>query len=571
MNPQWQILDPDPGRVAHLARTLNLAPAIAAVLVNRQLADPAAAEAFLHPALSQLPPPDLLDGLPAAVARITAAIRSATPILVFGDYDVDGVTGTALLVEFLQDAGARVTPYLPHRRHDGYGLQARHVVEQALAAGCGLIVTVDCGATSHEAVAAARAHAIDVVVTDHHHPGDVPLPAAAVVNPRCGPGDGPLAPLAGVGVAFYLTIALRAHLREIGFWQGRQEPDLRRLCDLVALGTVADMVPLVGVNRILTRAGIDVLRRGGRPGIDALLAVSDLSAEALDTEAVAFRLAPRLNAAGRMDHPGLALDLLLQRSPAEARETAVRLDRLNRERRETETAILAEAEERLTASGDPRHRHALVVAGPDWHEGVLGIVASRLARRFHRPAVVLSGRDGRLKGSARSIPGIDLYAALQQAAAHLDRFGGHPMAAGLQLDAARLDPFRLDLEASVAAQAPAAAFVRRLTIDAPLPLAQVAPAFLQALETLAPFGNGNPEPVFAAEDVSVRRVRCVGGRHRRLSLAPAGSPQAPAIPAMHFNVDLSQPPPTHLAHLAFRLRWNQWNGRRTLQLVIAEA
>ena len=458
MTPQWHLRHPDPQAVQRLCTTLALAPAVAAVLVNRQIIEPPAVRAFLRPDLDQLPSPETLGGLNRAVARVAEAICQGQRILVFGDYDVDGVTAAALLTDFLTQAGAAVDVFIPHRRRDGYGLQPQHVTTQAARRDCRLIVTVDCGAGSQAAVEAARREGIDVVVTDHHHPGDRPLPATAVVNPRCDGPDSPLAVLAGVGVAFYLVIGLRAHLRRIGFWQRRPEPNLRRLCDLVAIGTVADMVPLVGANRVLTHTGLQVIREGARPGIEALLDISALPRDRVQSEDIAFRLAPRLNAAGRLDHARLALDLLRSADPTAAGRIAVHLDRLNQQRRLLEGEILDDAVARLEQSADLASRRSLVIAGPDWHEGVIGIVASRLARRYHRPAVVLSGRDGLLKGSARSIPGVDIYQAIQAAAAHLEAFGGHPMAAGIQLAPEHRDAFADQFESAVARLASEAVF-----------------------------------------------------------------------------------------------------------------
>ena len=568
MQPQWHLERPEPGAVERLCKKLGLPSPVAAVLVNRGIVAPADAFSFLQPELAHLPPPGKLGGLEQAAARVGEAVCRGEKILVFADYDVDGVTSAALLREFLVQAGTEVKVYIPDRFHDGYGLQPRHVMEVAAREGCRLILTADCGATSHAAVQSAADQGIDVVVTDHHQPPDEPLAAAAQVNPCRDAPDSPLAPLAGVGVAFYLTIGLRAYLRRIGFWDRHPEPNLRRLLDLVAIGTVADMVPLTGVNRILVHAGLEVLRQQPRPGVEALMAVSAVSPERITSTDIAFRLAPRLNAAGRLAHADLALDLLCAVDGGSAKALAVRLDDLNFERRHLESQIVEEATARLQATA--ADRHALVVAGSDWHPGVVGIVASRLTRRFHRPSVVLSSRDGVLKGSARSIAGVNIYQALEHTASHLTAFGGHPMAAGLQLAPENLEAFTRELEQTVARLFPPKVFIPTLCLDAELDLHQVTPAFMDHLTALEPFGSANPEPLFCTGRVHVADRRLVGQRHLSLSLRQEGLPAAALVQAIHFNADQSAPIGETLARLAFRPRWNHWNGRRKIQLVIAE-
>jgi single-stranded-DNA-specific exonuclease len=568
MQPRWHLERPDPGAVDRLRRELALPPAVAAVLANRGILDPEAARIFLHPELDQMPPPERLGGLDQAAARVGEAIRLGQKILVFADYDVDGVTAAALLWEFLTQAGARVQTYIPDRCSEGYGLQPRHVHQVAALHGCRLILTADCGAAGHAAVRAAADQGIDVVVTDHHQPSPEPLGAAGEVNPaRDGPHS-PLGVLAGVGVAFYLIIGVRTYLRRIGFWHRAAEPNLRRLLDLVAIGTVADMVPLTGVNRVLVHAGLEVLGRTARPGIEALMAVSAVSREQVGSEDIAFRLAPRLNAAGRLAHADLALALLTAADPSQARDLAARLDTLNTERRHLEGQIVDDAVARLQDFAG--ERHALVVAGADWHAGVVGIVASRLARRFHRPAVVLCGGDGVLKGSARSIPGVNIYQALERTATHLAAFGGHPMAAGLQLPPAHLQTFARHLDQVVARLFPPSVFTPTLNLDAELDLDHITPDLMTHLASLEPFGSANPEPLFCARGVKVATRRIVGQRHLSLSLCPAAASSTVRLAAIHFNAERCPPVPEIMDRMAFRARWNHWNGRRQIQLVIAE-
>ena len=570
MHPDWHIHRPDEPAAAHLANVLSLPPELARILVQRGLDNAEAARIFLEPALDQLPLPETLNGLAAATARVAEAVVSGQRILVFGDYDADGVTATALLTDFLEQAGASVTAYIPDRRQEGYGLQPRHIVDPAEASGCRLIVTVDCGAASHAAVTEARRRGIDIVVTDHHLPDDARLPAAAVVNPRQdGPGS-PLAHLAGVGVAFYLAAGLRAHLRRMDWWRQRPEPNLRQACDLVAIGTVADMVPLVGANRVLTHAGLAVLREARRPGLEALMAASAVLPADVGSQDIAFRLAPRLNAAGRLAHARLALDLLRCTEPARARQLAERLDDLNRQRRRMEADIFTEAVNRLKRGEKGPSGHILVLAEDGWHEGVIGIVAGRLARRYYLPVVVLTRCDGRWKGSARSVDGLDICAALKAAAPHLCAFGGHPMAAGLQLETGRLDAFTRDLETAVARLAPRLGAPPPLIIDGELDLDRITPAFLDALACLEPFGTDNPQPLFAARRLAVCDARTVGQGHLRMTLCQADRPAARQVNAIRFNTPADSRPGSCLAKAAFRLGWNRFNGRRSPQMIIVD-
>jgi single-stranded-DNA-specific exonuclease len=570
MQSTWHIHHPDDQAAARLAAALPLPPELARILVQRGITDPEAARVFLAPNLGQLPVPEALDGLAPAVARVAEAIVTGQRILVFGDYDADGVTATALLTDFLEQAGASVTAYIPDRRQEGYGLQPRHIPDPAEAAGCRLIVTVDCGAASHAAIAEARRRGIDVVVTDHHLPDATELAATAVLNPRQDGPDSPLTHLAGVGVAFYLAAGLRARLRRMNWWQQRPEPNLRHACDLVAIGTVADMVPLLGVNRVLTHTGLTVLREARRPGLEALMAVSGILPADVVSQDIAFRLAPRLNAAGRLAHARLALDLLRCPDPPRARQLAQDLDDLNRERRRMEADTFTEAVERLNRTAPDGPRRVLVLGDDHWHEGVIGIVAGRLARRYHLPAVVLTRCNGRWKGSARSVDGLNICDAFQATARYLCTFGGHPMAAGLQLEPGQLDAFTRALEGAVARLAPRIGTPPPLFIDAELDLDAITPAFLDALGALAPFGTDNPEPLFAAGRLAVQDARLVGQCHLRMTLSQADRPAARHINAIRFNTPPDGRPGSCLPRAVFRLGWNRFNGRRSPQMIIVD-
>jgi single-stranded-DNA-specific exonuclease len=432
------------------------------------------------------------------------------------------------------------------------------------------MITVDCGSGSHAAVNAARAASIDVIITDHHHVDDPLPPALAVINPKrrdCPAGWGQLA---GVGVAFCLAVALRRRLRELGFWAERPEPNLRSLCDLVALGTIADMVPLMEENRILAKAGLDLIGSGRRPGLIALMEAAGISNRPTNSDDVAFRLAPRLNAAGRVDHARLAVELLTAERMDTARQLAQTLNELNASRQEIERRIWADSEAMIASQPDLLKRQSLVLFHPDWHEGVIGIVASKVMDRYYRPVVLiaLAGRSGR--GSARGIPGIDLYACLSACRAHLEELGGHAQAAGLRIDAGRLPEFQRAFEAAVCRAAGPETFIPRLLIEAELGLEAISEELVDQLEGLMPFGAGNPEPLFMARNVAVVSSTWVGQHHRRMVLRPVSGAADRTVRAIHFHADLLGEAPVHFERMAYKLQWNRWNGNKTVQLVIEQ-
>jgi single-stranded-DNA-specific exonuclease len=420
-------------------------------------------------------------------------------------------------------------------------------------------------------VEAARLAGIDVIVTDHH---DLPLnlPAAlAVINPKRPDCGGVFKGLSGAGVAFYLLICLRKYLRDRNFWQGRAEPNLKQLTDLVALGTVADVVPLVQANRYLVKTGLDVINAGARPGIKALAALCGAGGAPIDADDIAFRLGPRLNAAGRMDHARIAFDLLTDRDPASARDRARSLDALNAQRQTTERELMAGIEAHLAQHPQLLTREAIVLARADWHEGVLGIVASRLVEKHFRPVVLIALRDGIGKGSARSVPGFDLHGALTTCAADLVDFGGHAMAAGLKLKADRLEEFREKFVQAVARGRDPDGRVAQIQIDAELALDDISDRLIDELEGLQPFGNGNPEPLFRASDIEILSSGIVGTNHRRMRVRQSAGHAGKTFQAIHFRVDPQRPPPeTPLAHMLFRLRWNRWKDQKRPQLIVED-
>ncbi len=568
MKKKYHILTPDKPGAKKLLKSLKCHPVIADILINRRISTPEDAAEFFSNDLKYLRSPMDIRDMDTAVDRITRALVKKEKILVFGDYDADGITATALFHEFFRRAGADSIYYIPHRTREGYGLDKEHIHRVAVPNKINLIVTVDCGSTSHEAAAAARRSGIDVIITDHHHVAPPFPPVEAFVNPNRPDCDAGFDMLAGVGVAYAVLICLRKHLRENDFWASRPEPNLKVLCDLVALGTVADIVPLRKENRLFTKTGLEVIGSGIRPGIKALWEESGLESLTLTAEDIAFRLAPRINAAGRIAHAVCAVKLLTTRDEKKARRIAATLNRLNRKRQSKEQTILSQVLAYIQANPTVLQKNALVLKHPEWHEGILGIVAAKLVERFYRPVVLISIKNGTGKGSARSIPGFDLYDGLTKSSRYLDRFGGHAMAAGLRIQADRIDEFREAFETVVTENTSREDFFPVVTIDRALSFDDITPDLVEALETLQPFGQDNPEPIFMARNVSVAFSKIVGLRHRQLRLKQSGARTGGIFNAIQFNINPEEPPPTFLEQIAFRLHWNIWKGRKNIQLVI---
>ncbi|MFH0731214.1 MAG: single-stranded-DNA-specific exonuclease RecJ [Pseudomonadota bacterium] len=570
MKKKWRIQTPDSQSVRQLCEALKCHPITASVLCNRNLADVSAAHAFINTSIKDLRPPFAVKDMGRAVKRIHTALVQKEKILIFGDYDVDGITATVLFFEFLKAAGARVDYYVPHRVTEGYGLRESHIRDHVEPNRYDLLITVDCGIASHEAVCAANKAHIDVIITDHHQVPETLPEALAVINPKRADCNAGFAPLAGVGVVYLVLICLRKYLRDQGFWAGNTEPNLKTACDLVALGTVADIVPLILENRILTQIGIDALNSGQRPGIMALLEAAGVNGPLAGGEDISFRLAPRINAAGRIGHANSAIELLMTRDADKAAHLADTLNKLNTERRSIENAMLKQILERLMTYPDLNRKPALILSDPNWHEGVLGIVAAKLVDRYYRPVILISTRNGAGKGSARSIPGFNLHDGLLKAAGCLESFGGHAAAAGLSIKKENIARFTSQFENIVKENTRPEAFIPVVTIDQEITFDQISPLLADELERLQPFGEGNPEPLFSARNIRIAYSQMMGGVHRRMRLTQPGTQSSQALHAIQFNVAPAPSASEHLDQIAFRLRWNRWNGKKTLQLLIEE-
>ncbi len=544
----WTI-GPCPHRQADdLAQALGLSEITASVLVRRGYGDPEVARAFLD-GEQPLGDPLLLPDMAVAVERIRAAVAAAQRICVHGDYDVDGICATVLAVLVLRELGADVEWHLPSRFEEGYGVNG-NTLERLAAEGCGLVLTVDCGITAVDEVRRARELGLDVIVTDHHRAGDE-LPDCPVVATK---------ELCGTGVAFKLGQALLGADSEV----------LRRHLDLVALATIADVVPLLGDNRSLTIAGLRALARTQKPGLQALMRVAHVDPATVDTGQVGFRLAPRINAAGRLGHPRAALELLLTEDADEARRLADRLEELNRDRQAVEDKILraavAQVEEWPEAK---RRRKAYVVWGEDWHEGVIGIVASRLVERYHRPVVLLAGGEGPWKGSGRSISSFDLHGALRECGQFLERFGGHRAAAGLSILPEFVEPFADAFAAQAEGLLTPDDLLPTTVVDAVLPRgAKLTLDLCEELRRLAPFGLGNPEVTLLAAGCELGELATVGdGKHLRFRVQRDGRDAGGAI-AFGQGTQLDRYRRVGRYDVAFRLQENRWNGTVAPQLVV---
>ncbi|MCG8430311.1 MAG: single-stranded-DNA-specific exonuclease RecJ [Candidatus Omnitrophica bacterium] len=482
-----------------LAKELSISGLLAQLLINRGITDPESAGRFLNVKLGDLRDPFSFGDMRAAVRLIDEAGKLGKPIMVFGDYDVDGITSIALLKTALLERGFKATHYLPHRIKEGYGLTP-DIHQVAAEQGVGLLITADCGISNHDEVRRLKERGIRVVITDHHEPDSTRLPSAdAIINPKVKGSGYAFRDLAGVGVAYKLAQALL----------GRS---LEEELDLVALGTIADSVPLVDENRIIAKAGLECIVNTQRPGLKALIDKSGIKRRRCDTTLVSFMLAPRINASGRMDTAQTSLDLLLSSDDDQARILAGVLETHNRLRQKTESRIMSEAEDLIDKEVNFKEHKVIVIAKENWHHGVLGIVASKLADRFYRPAVVISLEEEMGKGSARSIKSFHLFDALNGCRDHLHAFGGHSHAAGLVITRDSIDDFRRTLNRLAHDTLTLEDLLPSLDIDMEVNFSQVHDDLVMEIERLAPFGHGNPEPLLLSRNLTLRSEPRVMGR-----------------------------------------------------------
>jgi len=560
MKTIWKLKAPSP-QAATLSKSSGLSPLEAQILVHRGIVDPQRVGSFLLPKLASLLNPFLLKDMQEAVELILSFKERQDPITIYGDFDTDGLTATALLFHFFSALGVAVHTYIPNRLTEGYGLHVQ-AVERIARRGPGLIITVDCGVANNQEIAFASDLGLKVIVTDHHQVGEAFTPLCPVVNPQRADCSFPYKHLTGVGLAFFLAVALRATLRERGAFASRPEPDLKDYLDLVALGTVADMAPLVGQNRLLVKAGLDRIRTTRWPGIEAVSELAGLTLDTVSAQDLAFRIAPRFNASGRLGDADLVLTALTTHHLERAKEVAKELDRINGERQRLEREVMEEIETRLPASADLASRRALVVTGVGWHRGILGIVASRLLEKYRRPVLVLDVKNGIAMGSGRSIPGFNLYKALRKLAPLLERFGGHKHAAGLALNASNLETLRKEFESLAGEELSEEDLVHSVDVDAEVSLKDLDLQTIRRFNSFAPFGPGNPEPLFYAGPCDVVDSRKVGGRHLKMKVRQNEA----VLEAIGFGLAEEVPAPRGPTNFIFTPEIDRWQGREKIQL-----
>jgi single-stranded-DNA-specific exonuclease len=562
---RWQVAQPDAAAQQALAAITGLSPLLCQLLSNRGITDAAAAQAFLQPSLHHLEDPNLLHGMARAVERLLQAMRQQETLAIYGDYDVDGVTATALLVVFFRELGLDVPYYIPDRSHEGYGLNTA-AMHQLARQGVRVLITVDCGITAVDEIAVARQLGIDTIITDHHQPPEILPDACALLNPHQVACHYPNKYLCGVGVVFKLITALRAALRDANLFADRL-PNLKRHLDLVTLGTIADVTPLRDENRVLVTYGLQELEQTRKPGLQALRRVSQREGKPANAGEVGFQLAPRLNASGRLGSASNSVALLTTGDPHAAAQLAQQLDAVNQQRQLLQRSIEHDVRDRIVCQYDSRPPAAIVLADAAWHHGVVGIVAARIAETYHRPTLLLQIHDGVARGSGRSIPAFDLYLGLQHCAQWLHRFGGHKYAAGLTMDAACLPHLQEALIRFADDHLSPDDLQPTLHVDATVRLEAMTRAFVEQLAALAPHGAGNPAPLFSAHGVRMASpLRRLGqqGQHAKFRVSQDGT--SLDVIAFQQAKSIGDLPPDAPLDIAFTPTLNTWQGRCAVQL-----
>jgi single-stranded-DNA-specific exonuclease len=506
-----------------------------------------------------------LKDMDQGVDLILQAIENHEKITIYGDYDADGLTATALLVHFFSQLDIPVSYCIPNRLVEGYGLN-QEAVHKMAREGTGLVVTVDCGVSNTREIALAKGLGMKMVVTDHHQVPEDFAPLCPMINPHRSDSSFPFKHLAGVGLAFFLAIAVRAALRQRGWFRRRSEPDLRKYLDLVALGTVADMVPLQDQNRILVSAGLERMQNSFWPGLGAIVETAVVVPGMVTPHDIAFRIAPRLNASGRMGSAEMCVVALTTDQPNIAKELATQLEVMNNQRQSIERHIAEHIEREIFSKGFPEDQRTLVFWGNDWHRGVLGIVASKLVEKYHRPVLVLSVQEGMAFGSGRSIPGFNLYEALRRLRHLLRRFGGHQHAAGLALEASCMNDFSRELERLAKEHLRPEDLISTIEIDAETSLQEMTLETVGHLNTLAPFGPGNPEPLLLARSVQVIESRIVGDKHLKMKAKQEGA----VTEVIGFGLSENHSLQGKKVNLVFTPEIDRWQGYEKVQLKLID-
>lgn len=562
MKKHWTIKKENPKLRAKLAKNLRISDITAQILINRGIENEGEANLFLNSTLFDLPSPYLMKGMDRAVERIKKAIEGKEKIAIYGDYDVDGVTSTALLYTFLKSLGADVTYYNPDRLKEGYGVNI-DAVKKLVGEGVTLIISGDCGITAVKEVEEARSLGADFIVTDHHKPPRELPEAVSILNPQLSDCKYPGKGITGVGVIFNLTVALRRALREDGFFKNG-EPNLADYLDLVALGTVADCAPLMDVNRIFVKEGIKRMHTPKRIGVQALKEASSVEGEVSSYD-LGFKLGPRINASGRLSSAEKAVELFVSEDIEYARDIAKTLTRENSNRQNIEGGILADAIAQIESDPSFQSAGSIVLASPEWHPGIIGIVASRIVDRYEKPTVLIAiGRDGIGKGSGRSVAGINIYSALSECGELFEQFGGHEQAAGLSIKEENIERFREMFDKAIVQSG--STYHPELTIDCSVELDNVTDSLITEFGLLEPFGIGNPEPALLARSVQVLSQRFFKDKHLGLKLKQGKR----AFDAIWFNMKEPSLLPDTI-DLVFTPEFNKWNGKTEIRLRVRDA
>ncbi len=561
MKNNWVIEKGNPKLSEKISKKLGISPVTALVLINRGIKNEVEAEQFLKSSLFDLPSPYLMKDMEKAVDRIKNALVKEEKIAIFGDYDVDGVTSTALLFTFLNNLGINVTYYNPDRIREGYGINIE-AVKGLKTEGASLIISVDCGITAYEEVKEAKNLGVDFIITDHHKPPEILPDAIAILNPNQDGCNYPSKEITGVGVIFNLVIALRRSLRDSGYFKNK-EPNLADYLDLVALGTVADCASLKDVNRIFVKQGIKRLSTPKRLGMQALKEASSIPGD-VNAYDIGFKLGPRVNASGRLNSAGIAVELFISEEMERARELAEKLNNENSKRQKMEGDILNEAVSHIETNPNVLNSNSIVLSSRDWHQGIVGIVASKITERYQKPAVIISVQENGIgKGSARSVEGINIYDVLSECTDLFEEFGGHELAAGITIKQENIDEFRIRLDKIISESD--VNYYSKLRIDGFLDLSDINESLVSELIDLAPFGIGNPEPVFVSRSVDVASQRILKDKHLSLNLKQ----KKRVFNAIFFNINNQVKVPNQI-DIVFTPEFNIWNGKKSIQLRIKD-
>lgn len=558
---------PDNHGVSELLKSrLGLSPIISNIMNARKIQDLDQAERFLSPSLKDLHNPFLMKDMSRGVARVISAIHRGEKILIYGDYDADGITSVVILYEFLKTVSVDVSYFIPDRLLDGYGLQG-YIIEKARSQGISLIIAVDCGSSDNEEILFAKSLGIDAIVLDHHEIS-TPIPeAVAVINPKHPDCPFPFKHLAAVGIVFNFLIALRGDLRREGFWNGRPYPNLKNYLDIVALGTIADVAPLVQDNRIFVKIGLELISGENRIGLKALKEIASLEGQAIDSVRASFGLIPRINAAGRIASASESVELLLSRDLDDARSIALRLDGYNKKRQAIEKTILDEIVTEVESIISRGELSSLVFASPKWHPGVIGIVASRLVDRYHRPAILISIKDGLGRGSGRSLADFNIYEGLKKCDSYLLSYGGHQYAAGISIREDNIKDFSLLLQQIIEEDMTSSDYTAQTIIDSPCLLSEIDHDLLKQIDLLAPFGSSNPEPVLCARAVSISSMTVVGRNHLKMRISGGGISRSSI---WYGKGDFSKIIDNGIYDIAFTPQINRYNGVSEVQLKVRD-